>query len=551
MNLGIGLTDKILYVIDIRFKQKNLDLAKYEIDENAKILSLTPYSEYLLINIGKEYKTFDNIVELSDFYNDILSEYNKIENIFVEYTEYSFIFRNLAFIQTYEVYIKYLVKYINYYKINEYKIIYITDSEKEESKSFNLLKNSYLDKCVEFNEIFIINSDNNIFYNRNKLNFFLSKNNILKKIYTKYTQKNIDLNYDNQNFSDVYHSLQPYTCSEGIDVIRINKFIDKLKSILIKDTNQLFVNNEYKLVMSDFNLSINKFKIDKSTNVHPFTFLTKYINYAEILYYKSNNIPKVFMQHGSYLQENIFLKYNEIYPSDVNFVFNDFTRKLFEKRGAKKVYSVGSINFNYPILEKQKKYDFLYITYCTSYSYAGVIVGSTKSLLSPDANKIYNRHKQIIELFGSSLKDKQICIKIQMGILTGSMLYIPLFELSKKFKNITIEFSVPIQNLIPKSRYIISDYFSSEFINRELHYKRDIILFKGSPLPLPEEVVEDMEKMFLLVDTVEDLEEMVSRIKTITKDRKRYDDIIEYYSSKNCNTKKEVTEILENEFDGR
>ena len=37
-------------------------------------------------------------------------------------------------------------------------------------------------------------------------------------------------------------------------------------------------------------------------------------------------------------------------------------------------------------------------------------------------------------------------------------------------------------------------YFSSEFINRELHYKRDIILFQGKPTPLPEETIEDMKK---------------------------------------------------------
>ncbi len=68
------------------------------------------------------------------------------------------------------------------------------------------------------------------------------------------------------------------------------------------------------------------------------------------------------MQHGSYIQENIFLKYNEIYPADINFVFNEYTKKFFEKRGAKDVYSVGSINFNYKIISSKKyKYDFVYI----------------------------------------------------------------------------------------------------------------------------------------------------------------------------------------------
>jgi len=257
------------------------------------------------------------------------------------------------------------------------------------------------------------------------------------------------------------------------------------------------------------------------------------------------------MQHGSYLQENIFLKYNEIYPADISFVFNDFTKKLFEKRGANKVYSVGSINFNYPIVDREKVFDFLYIVYCTSYSYSGVYVGSKINLLSMDANNIFNRHKAIIELFGTKFKDKKICIKIQPGIFMGTMMYVPFLELSKDYRNITIEFTVPIRELISKSKYIISDYFSSEFINRELHYKKDIILFQGSPLPLPEDTLEDMKKMFILVDTIDDLKEKVENIEEITNDRKRYDDIIEYYSSKKCDTKKVVTEILEKELNAR
>ena len=125
------------------------------------------------------------------------------------------------------------------------------------------------------------------------------------------------------------------------------------------------------------------------------------------------------------------------------------------------------------------------------------------------------------------------------------MLYVPFLELSEKYKNINIEFFVPIKKLISKSKYIISDYFSSEFINRELHYKRDIILFKSAPLMLPVETIKDMSKMFILVETVDDLAEKVKDIENITKDRLRYDDIIEYYSSTKCDTKKVVKEILE------
>ena len=144
--------------------------------------------------------------------------------------------------------------------------------------------------------------------------------------------------------------------------------------------------------------------------------------------------------------------------------------------------------------------------------------------------------------------DKKICFKMQPGILTGTQLYIPLLELSKEFNNITIEYSTPISHLIEKSKYIISDYFSSEFINREIHYKKDIILFKSGPLVLPEETIEDMKKMFILVESVNDLKEKIENIEEITKNRKRYNDIIEYYSSKKCDTKKMVSNILKKEF---
>jgi len=52
------------------------------------------------------------------------------------------------------------------------------------------------------------------------------------------------------------------------------------------------------------------------------------------------------------------------------------------------------------------------------------------------------------------------------------------------------------------------------------------------------------------VDTIDDLEDKVKNIENITKNRKRYDDIIEYYSSKKCDTKKLVLEILKKELNG-
>ena len=50
----------------------------------------------------------------------------------------------------------------------------------------------------------------------------------------------------------------------------------------------------------------------------------------------------------------MILKYSEITPADVNLVFNGYTKKLFKKLNANKVYDVGSILFNQSIKEKRK-----------------------------------------------------------------------------------------------------------------------------------------------------------------------------------------------------
>jgi hypothetical protein len=192
----------------------------------------------------------------------------------------------------------------------------------------------------------------------------------------------------------------------------------------------------------------------------------------------------------------------------------------------------------------------VYITYNGNYAGNISYIESDESLYSMDGYEIYQRHKNIIEYFGKRCPLKKFCIKMHPGIISYG-LYVPVLELSRKYNNIHIEFSTPLFSLIEESTYIISDYFSSEFINRELHYKRDIILFKGAPLQLPKEIIEDMKKMFILVETVDDLEDKIINIESITKNRKRYDDIIEYYSSKKCDTKKIVTEILEKELHGR
>jgi|GEM_PF-2379013 len=543
------MSSKTLYIVDIRFRQNKFDLNKYINVGHAEILSLTPYSGFLLDEIKRYFFTFHEIVSIKKFYKNVFLKYKEFEDIFCKFNELSFLFRDFAFLITFEEYAKQLEIYLKSIKKEGYHICYITDVDAmKESPSF--LHESHLFNTKYIDDIVQINNKDKYFYKKNKIintyNKLKLKRNIFKKIINKYIYKTLLLPYDMTNFSEFFKNLKPIEQKESIDKKQVLALIENLNKNII-DKKDIFFKSVYLKIL-------NKIKDDLPNNdkrfikIKPFSFLSNVKNYQKVLINKKNNIPNIFIQHGSYLQENIFLKYNEIYPADLNLVFNDFTKNLFHKRGAKKVYSVGSVDFNYKIKEERKKYDFLYIIYCTSYAYSGLQIFSDKNILSVDGFNIYQRHKEMIELFGIKFKDKKICIKIQAGMMTGSMFYIPFLELSKKYKNVNIEFSIPIQKLIPKSKYIISDYFSSEFINRELHYKRDIILFNSAPLILPKETIEDMNKMFILVENVDDLENKIENIEEIVKDQSKYDDIIEYYSSKNCNTKKIVTEILRKEL---
>ncbi len=156
-------------------------------------------------------------------------------------------------------------------------------------------------------------------------------------------------------------------------------------------------------------------------------------------YKKSNKL--YFFQHGSYLYKNLFLKYSEINLADINFVFNDYTKKLFEDLGAKKVYSVGSILFNKKIKERKKKYDFLYITQGHDYTGNMQYVDFPNSLHSFDGYELYQRHKNIIKLFGEKFKDKKIIIRVHPTVVTNGV-YVPFWELARPYKNITIDVSI-------------------------------------------------------------------------------------------------------------
>jgi len=482
------------------------------------VLALSPSAFYYLELQKIDYISFHNLITVRQFSRDILKFYEEVLVLNQKNIYFKGFFRDIAQYVNYFYYIDTIIDYIKTHNFDE--IYYITDKKIMKN---NILSNesSLLEEYIGFTKVIKLQKVN--YKNIDKINIIKKYkfSSLLKKIRNKIFKTNLKY-----------------------DWLHISPNIDK-KSIKISSQSIKFFLNKFQYIKN----KDLKFEIpEEYRKINPYqTFLTKDI-YLHVLEYKKLQQKLYFFQHGSYLYKNIFIKYAEVELSNINFVLNGYSKKLFEELGARKVYNVGSILFNQSIKEEPKEYDYLYITQGHDYTGSLNYVDFPNSLHSFDGHELYKRHKLTIELFGKQLKDKKILIRVHPLVL-NSGLYVPFWEIAAPYPNVTIDVSIPIHTLIEKSKYIISDYFTTEFINRELHYKRDIILFKGAPTPLPEETMEDMEKMFILVDVVDDLEEKVQDIEKITKNRKRNDDIIEYYTSKKCNTKKVVIEIINKELE--
>ncbi|MCF6768106.1 hypothetical protein L3V86_07010 [Thiotrichales bacterium 19S11-10] len=353
----------------------------------------------------------------------------------------------------------------------------------------------------------------------------------LKKIYR------VDLKYDNKQFSAFYTRLKPHTLTQPkYDPEEFKKFIDEIDKCLDHDMPKI-IKSWCDNLLIDLNKALQEINQSQKIKITAFTFLAGVKSYALKLLYNNNNIPVLITQHGSYVHENEALLSNEVLSADVNFVFNDYTKNLFLAHGAKNVKVIYSYDFNYEVLSrKYYKYDFLYITYCSVYIHTGAIDPIVNLDNIADSLAMYERHQNIIKLFGTSFPNLKICVKV-LPYFIDNGLHIPLKEIAKQYKNVKIEYIKPIKKLINLSRNIISDYFSSDFINYDLHLKKDIILFSHSPFPLKLDDLEKLSKMFILCKDEMQLEDILSNFKEITRNRVRHLDIIEYFSSKlkeNC-----------------
>ena len=160
------------------------------------------------------------------------------------------------------------------------------------------------------------------------------KSTSLKSLWSTLT-RGTGYTYDNKYYAEKYKS-KNLNLNKNANFSNFQKSIVEITNGIINDL-QLYNKMQIELKVLSSSSSIDSKYV-------PFTFLHGREMYSRCETYKCNDTPVITMQHGSYVHQNYFLKYNEIQPADVNFVFNRYTKSLFENAGAKKVINVGSLN---------------------------------------------------------------------------------------------------------------------------------------------------------------------------------------------------------------
>lgn len=511
---------------------------------NTDVLCLTPYSAFLMETKNVQFLTFHDFLDkefvrsksvallkdLDKLMANVLQDNLLYRYLYANYTLLSFISRN-----------NFLTKQIE----NKYKnITIISNVEWKNQIDYDTkVDNSFLYLNLQNADFVKLEEVANTTLKVNRVKRFLknlSVNSIASKVFK------MNLLYDWVNFAKFILSLKPKKSILEANVFKndidissdgfYDKYLldeEKLKNLIATQVTKLLKTQKLKL-SSNFLLTTMHMGDDT---------IRDYVVYK-------NGIKHFIWQHGSYLYKHPFFIYTEVNYNKINFVYNDFTKDFFESLGAKNVHTVGTILFNKEIKELPQEYDYMYITQGHDYSGNYQYVDFENSLHSFDGYELYQRHKDVVKLFGTKFCDKKIIIRLHPCTM-GYGVYVPLWEIAKEYPNVTIDVSIPIHNIIEKTKYIISDYFTTEFVNRSLHHKRDTIMFGGVPTPIPTELVDDMQKMFILVDDVAQLEDTITNISDITKNMVKDTKVIEYYSSKDCDTKGIVQNILKEEINGR
>ena len=526
------LNKKVVFV-DLKEKLANEGSLASFVCNSDKIISLTPYSTYLLEKLKVNFIQFSELQKSNVFNKEVFNDYSSVEKAFKQYelNQYLFLLRDIAKYIAFDHYCAVLHK-----ELFRNESVYITSG----IKISEFGRDAFLDNFLDFSKIIKLKTDTN-FYRRNKLNVrfaSLRKKKLIKRIYNKFVLKDL-YNYSNELNAEDYKKVQISNSKKVILDFNKESLLHVIKNIKLSSSFSNLLLKELE------NFPLLK---DNHSTYLPFMFLHGEEMYSRFVNYKSRDIPVIIMQHGSYIHEDYFLKFNEILPANVNLVFNSFTKKLFDKNGSVRPEIVGAGNYSEIITPRKKQFDFIYITYCTQYSYSGMHVSSKDYTLSPTSENIYNRHKDVIESFGKNFPDKKLCIKVQPGIFLSTQLYVPLLELSKDYPNVTIKFNENLFSLIEKSQYILSDYFSSEFSNRNLLENRDVILFGDIIKVSDSYVLQDLSDMFVVVNSIEEMNEAIINIEehVVQKQKSKTERLISKYTSpKNINTKAEVKKVID------
>lgn len=522
---GGKLLNSLVLFVDIKKKvdeKKTLDLLVNQ-PEGTIYISLSPYSCYLLDHLEIKYLTFHSFLSETKFRDNVLGVLSQIDALLTgPYVAAGMEFVKLISVREYK---KNIAAIYNQYQGSD--VLYVHNYlELSRSHAFSILK----ERGAKHLFIGIKDESEDLVPNRKGF-LSLFTLNFLKRILSRII--GVDSSYDWPFF---FGSVYRYSKIKFKNNTTINE--EGLTSSELKSAVEGILKESNPELDQIFDL-VEKYTKDRK-DYKRVTFQTW--GSLKDCIYASNNFG-IFYQHGNYFYKNLILKYCEIFPASVNFVFNDYTKKQFEEMGATNVYSVGSLVLNKKIKNRNLEFDFVFITQFHDYLAELQYVDFDNSCHSFDGHNLYKKHKAIIALFGERFRDKRILIKVHPAILNSAS-YVPYWELSNEYDNIVIDISMPMENAIGISKYIISDYFTTTFINRDLHYQRDIIMFDGSPTPMPENTREDMNKMFILVNSVEELADKIENIEKICEHRIRDDAVIEYYSSKKCNTKARVKKIL-------
>jgi len=494
-----------------------------------EVVSLTPYSTYILEKLNTKFNNFSSLVSDAHMHSKVIDKYKRIESLenFAKLGRSRYILSELAQYISFDSYLEVVSEHVA-----RGKSCYVSDSKRKGLFSVETSLSAFID----FDSVIDIERDNR-FYTLNLLRFTVKRPMESIKKLVKFFLKDNQCTHDNKSFCRKYKSKKINIKKHFSNKNIVNFLLDECGFLIKNQALRKVYEQEFSV--DDENIKAGRYR--------PFIFLHSKQMFHRFELYKQNDIPVIMMQHGSYVNENYFLKYNEATSADINLVFNSFTKSLLESQGANRVYNVGSLLFDKKLKVRAKQHDFLYITYCARYSYSGALNASERSILSTTGENMFIRHREVIEFFGEHCPDLKLCIKVKPGIFLGGQMYVPLKEIAEKYPNVTVDYTSDLFCLIEKSKYIISDYFSSEFSSKNVIESKDIIIFDDILKFVNNEVENDMKAMFMVVSSVSEMAAMVRKIDFYKEkaSSSKSKVLVNKYSTDGKDTRKLVNEIID------